>query len=165
MDLFKRCLQKAGEWTILLIVLSIFLVVCLQVLSRSLPGHSIPWTLEVGEILLGALIWFGIFVGIFTNSHISFDLIISKFPKKIRKFFEIINVFIFIVYLGLIAYVIIPTLQFHLKVGTQTVILGINIFWVRLPIFIGCILGVLSLLIILIKTLRNEAETYEKFID
>ena len=42
------------------ILICIFVDVALQVTSRLTPGNAIFWTVEVGEMLLAALIWMSI---------------------------------------------------------------------------------------------------------
>ena len=81
------------------IVFLIIIVVGLQIMSRVLPGNSLPWTLEVAEMLMGALIWLTISVGIKTNGHVNFDLVIRKLPVRGRKAMVLLNNAIFMVYL------------------------------------------------------------------
>ena len=75
-----------------MIMVIIFVVVLLQILSRILPGNALPWTVEVGEILLGFMVWFGISVAARNNNHIAFDLMVRRFrpvPKKVVRFCEV----------------------------------------------------------------------------
>lgn len=130
-----------------LLLFAILVVVFLQVLSRVLPGNTISWTLEVSEMLLGALIWLNISVGIISGAHVSFDLIVRRLPHKLQKLAVLLNNAIFIVYLVLLAAFTIQVLDYYLVLGAKSTILQISMFWVRLPILIGCVVTIIRLCI------------------
>ncbi|MDK2933947.1 MAG: C4-dicarboxylate transporter, DctQ subunit [Clostridiales bacterium] len=139
-----------------IVLLMILIDVILQVVSRLLPGNAISWTVEVGEMLLGALIWLGISVGVLKNAHVGFDLIVKKFPPKIKKAFGLVDNTLFIVYLILLGSFTVQLLYYYTKLGSKSTILGISMFWVRMPILIGCILTTIRLLIKQYRVLRNQ---------
>ncbi|MDR1317771.1 MAG: TRAP transporter small permease subunit, partial [Spirochaetales bacterium] len=56
------------------LLICIFIDVALQVISRLTPGNAIFWTVEMGEILLAALIWMSVGPAVLRNSHVRFDL-------------------------------------------------------------------------------------------
>ncbi|MEO8410356.1 MAG: TRAP transporter small permease subunit [Propionivibrio sp.] len=138
----------------------IMVVVALQVLSRVLPGNSISWTLEVSEMLLGALIWINISVGIMSGAHVSFDLIVRKLPHQAQKFMVLLNNAIFIVYLVLLGAFTVQILDYYLVLGAKSTILQINMFWVRLPILAGCIMTVVRLGIKEYRIFTDKETTY-----
>jgi TRAP-type C4-dicarboxylate transport system permease small subunit len=148
-----------------IILLSIVIVVFLQVVSRTLPGSAIPWTVELGEILLGALVWFGIGVGVKKNSHVGFDLLVRSFSPKWKKIFGLWNLNLFILYLILLGYFTLQLLGFYQKLSARTTILQIGMFWVRLPILIGCILTFIRLVIKEIRVIRGKEEMYVRSSD
>ena len=74
--------KNIDSWAALLIMILILIVVFLQIMSRVIPGNAISWTIEVGEMLLSALIWLAISVGVTNNAHVSFDLIVKNLPPK-----------------------------------------------------------------------------------
>ena len=123
----------------------ILVVVFLQILSRVLPGNAISWTLEVSEMLLGALIWMNISVGVISNAHVSFDLIVRRLPHKAQKVMALVNNGIFIVYLLLLGGFTVQVLDYYLVLGAKSTILQISMFWVRMPILLGCILTIIRL--------------------
>jgi len=116
-------------------------------MSRVLPGNTISWTLEVSEMLLGALIWLNISVGIISGAHVSFDLVVRRLPHRIQKFVVLLNNAIFIAYLVLLAAFTMQVLDYYLVLGAKSTILQISMFWVRLPILIGCIATIIRLCI------------------
>ena len=130
-----------------LLLFVILVVVFLQIMSRVLPGNTISWTLEVSEMLLGALIWLNISVGIISGAHVSFDLVVRRLPHKAQKFVVLLNNAIFIAYLVLLAAFTIQVLDYYLVLGAKSTILQISMFWVRMPILIGCVLTIVRLCI------------------
>lgn len=129
-----------------LVVFLLLVDVVLQVLSRIIPGNAFSWTLEVGEMLMGTLIWMGIGVAVEKNAHVGFDLVTKKLPPLYRKIFGLISNTLFIIYLVLMANFTVSVLQQYVKLGNKSTILGISMFWVRLPILIGCFIAVARLL-------------------
>ena len=82
---------------------SAFINVLLQILTRITPGNAIPWTVEMGEILLAAIIWMGLGLGVLTNTHVRFDLILTKLPRRQKKILYIIGNIVFAVFLLILA--------------------------------------------------------------
>jgi TRAP-type C4-dicarboxylate transport system permease small subunit len=130
-----------------IILVIVFVDVLLQILSRVLPGNALPWTLEVGEALLGFMIWFGISVAARNNNHVSFDLLVRRFPHGPKRIVGLIGINLFIFYLGWLGLATIELLQHYHKFESRTTILQVSMFWVRLPILIGCITTVVRLVI------------------
>jgi TRAP-type C4-dicarboxylate transport system permease small subunit len=141
------CLKNLDGTVGYLLLFVIMVVVFLQIMSRILPGNAISWTLEVSEMLLGALIWLNISVGIISGAHVSFDLIVRRLPHKMQKFMVLLNNAIFIAYLVLLAAFTVQVLNYYLILGSKSTILQISMFWVRMPILIGCIVTIIRLCI------------------
>lgn len=153
-----RFFDSFDEYLGAFIVFIIVIVVGLQIMSRILPGNALPWTLEVAEMLLGALIWLTISVGIKTNGHVNFDLIIRRFSSKGRKFMVLLNNAIFMVYLIFMTVFTIQILDYYLLFGFKSTILGINMFWVRMPILIGCLMTLIRLAIKQYRIITDKEE-------
>jgi TRAP-type C4-dicarboxylate transport system permease small subunit len=130
-----------------IVLICIFVDVALQVTSRLTPGNAIFWTVEVGEMLLAALIWLSIGPAVFSNSHVRFDLVLLKMPPKARKYFYIFGNIIFAVFLLLIAYYLVQLMIFYKNNNTVTTGLQLNKFYVRIPMLLGCLIGTARLLI------------------
>lgn len=143
----KKTLYKLDEYICVILLIAIFIDVCLQILSRVLPGNAISWTVEVATILLGALIWMGISMSISKGGHIAFDLFTINLTKKVRKKFRIAGNIIFIVYFCILSKIIYSLLLYYLEIGQCTTLLRINLFYVRLPMMVGCIATILKLII------------------
>ena len=127
-------------------MLSVFVVVMLQILSRILPGNAISWTVEMGEILLAGIIWMGIGSAVLTNSHVRFDMVLSKLPHKTKKLFYIVGNIAFAIFLIILAYYTIELLNFYINSNTRTPSLRWNKAIIRLPVLIGCTVGATRML-------------------
>jgi TRAP-type C4-dicarboxylate transport system permease small subunit len=143
-----------------LLLFAILVVVFLQILSRVLPGNTISWTLEVSEMLLGALIWLNISVGIVSGAHVSFDLLVRRLPHRLQKTVVLVNNAIFIAYLVLLAAFTVQVLDYYLVLGARSTILQISMFWVRMPILIGCLVTIVRLCIKEYRIFTDRETTY-----
>ena len=143
-----------------MLMFAILVVVFLQILSRVLPGNTISWTLEVSEMLLGALIWLNISAGIVSGAHVSFDLIVRRLPHKAQKFMVLLNNGIFIAYLIMLAVFTVQVLDYYLVLGARSTILQISMFWVRMPILIGCVVTIIRLCIKEYRIYTDRETTY-----
>ncbi|MDR1317909.1 MAG: TRAP transporter small permease [Spirochaetales bacterium] len=130
-----------------LILLCIFVDVTLQVVSRLTPGNAIFWTVEVGEMLLAALIWMSVGPATLSNSHVRFDLVLLKMPPKARKYLYIFGNIIFAFFLVLISVILVQLMDFYKNHNTVTTGLQWNKFYVRIPMLLGCLIGTLRLLV------------------
>jgi TRAP-type C4-dicarboxylate transport system permease small subunit len=138
-------IQNIDEYVSVGIMLAILVVVILQILSRVIPGNAIAWTLELAEILLGALIWMTISVGVTKNTHVCFDLVVKRLPARISRILVILDNFIFIAYLIVLGIFTIQILDYYLIVHQTSTMLEISKFWIRMPILIGCIMTIIRL--------------------
>jgi TRAP-type C4-dicarboxylate transport system permease small subunit len=125
----------------------IFTDVILQVISRLTPGNAISWTVEMGELLLATVIWLGIGLGVQCFSHVRFDLLLYKMPKKMRKYLYIASNIIFAVFLFIMAVLTLRLLDFYILTNARTTVLRLPKLYVKLPMLIGCIVGTIRLLI------------------
>jgi len=140
-------LKRLDVIIVTLLMFGIFINVMLQILSRILPFRVVPWTVEMGEILLAAVIWMGIGLGVLSNSHVRFDLLLSKLPYKKKKFLYIVGNIIFAIFLLILAYHAISLLEFYIKSNTRTPQLRWNRAYIRAPVLIGCVIGAVRMLI------------------
>ena len=129
-----------------IIVLLLFIDVLLQVASRLTPGAALSWTVEMGSVLLGALIWMGLSVGIREEAHVRFTILSGRSSEKVQLGIRFVNNLLFIAYLLLLAVFIVQMMTTYLNLGRMSVMLGINMAWVRMPMIIGCCFSALLLL-------------------
>jgi TRAP-type C4-dicarboxylate transport system permease small subunit len=147
MEKTLKILKRLDVYVVAMLLLAVFIDVMLQIISRITPGNAIPWTVEMGEILLAAIIWMGLGPGVVDNNHVRFDLLLAKLPHRPKKVFYIIGNILFAVFLLILAYYTITLLQFYLKTNTRTPSLRWNKAIIRAPVFVGCIIGAVRMLI------------------
>jgi TRAP-type C4-dicarboxylate transport system permease small subunit len=128
-----------------ILLICIFVDVALQVISRLTPGNAIFWTVEMGEILLAALIWMSVGPAVLRNSHVRFDLILVKTPPKLRKYLYVLGNIIFAVFLIMISVILVQLMDFYKNHNTVTTSLQWNKFYVRMPMLAGCTIGAVRL--------------------
>jgi TRAP-type C4-dicarboxylate transport system permease small subunit len=143
------------------ITLVIFVDVVLQAATRLLPFSALPWTNELGEILLSALIWIGVSAAVRTNNHIGFDLFVSRLSPKGKKYMGMINMGLFLAYLLILAHLTWGMMQLYLRRTAYTPILGIGMYWVRMPILIGCLMASVRLIIKEYLIITDRERMYE----
>ncbi|MDR3200846.1 MAG: TRAP transporter small permease [Spirochaetales bacterium] len=143
----KNPLLRIDEIIAAIILICIFIDVALQVISRITPGNAIFWTVEVGEMLLAALIWMAVGPATLSNSHVRFDLILLKMPPRARKYLYIFGNITFAVFLVLIAILLVDLMSFYKSHNSVTTGLQWNKFYVRIPMLAGCVIGTIRLLI------------------
>lgn len=124
---------------ITLLLFSILVVICMQVLSRILPGNAISWTIELGEILLVYMVWLGIAAIARANGHTRIDLLYQKLSARAQCVLHIIGSLCTVAYLGILAWFTIGAMQQYIRLNASTTLLRINMLWVRLPILLGSI--------------------------
>ena len=130
-----------------MLMLFAFLNILLQIMSRLTPGRVVHWTVEMGEILIVAIIWMGIGLGVLNSTHVRFDMLLVKLPHKAKKIFYVVGNVIFAVFLVIIAYYTIDMLSFHIRADNRTPALRWNRAIIRAPVLIGSVIGVIRLLI------------------
>jgi len=140
-------LKRLDVIIVTLLTIAAFVNVMLQILSRIMPVRVVPWTVEMGEILLAAIIWMGLGLAVLNNSHVRFDMMLSKMSYKTKKIFYIIGNVVFAIFLGILAYHTVSLLQFHIRANNRTPMLGWNRAYIRAPVLIGCIVGAARMLI------------------
>jgi TRAP-type C4-dicarboxylate transport system permease small subunit len=140
-------LKKLDVTIVTLLMLFLFLNILLQVMSRLTPGRVVHWTVEMGEILIVAVIWMGIGLAVINNTHVRFDMVLSKLPHKTKKIFYVVGNIIFAGFLIMLAYYTIELLSFHIRLNNRTPALRWNRAIIRAPVLIGCTIGSLRLLI------------------
>jgi len=140
-------LKRLDVIIVTLLMFALFINVMLQIFSRIMPFRVVPWTVEMGEHLLVAVIWMGLGLAVLNNSHVRFDMLLTKMPLKAKKIFYIIGNVVFAIFLGILAYHTVSMLELHFRLDNRTPMLRWNRGHVRAPVLVGCIVGALRMLI------------------
>ena len=156
-----RIIDGIDSFLVGILMAAIFIDVLLQISTRILPIRAFAWTNELGELMLSTLIWIGVSAAVKTNNHIGFDLFVSRLPKRGKKFMGLINNGLFTTYLIILGYLTWGMMQGFLRRSTVTPILGIGFYYVRMPILIGCVLGVVRLLFKQYRIATDKELMYE----
>ncbi|MCL2001293.1 MAG: TRAP transporter small permease [Planctomycetes bacterium] len=160
-NLALRVLNSLDLFVSGIIIAAMFVTVMLQVLTRIMPIRALSWTNEMGELLLMCLIWIGISAAVKSNNHIGFDLFVSRLSKTGKKWMGVVNMGLFMVYLIILGYLTWGTMQLHLRRPVVTPMLQIHMYWVRMPMVVGCVLGVIQLLLKEYRIITGRERMYE----
>lgn len=96
---------------------TVFLVTCLQVLSRYVLKAPFPWSQDVLRIAFAWMVFWGAAWCVKERGHLCVDALLSTFPKKMRTVVEII---INIVLLGFFLFLAVFGTKFAITGLTQT---------------------------------------------
>jgi len=142
-----KFLKRLDVFIVTLLTIAAFVNVMLQVFSRIMPFRVVPWTVEMGEILLTAIIWMGLGLAVLNNSHVRFDMLLTKMPHKAKKVLYITGNLGFAIFLGILAYHTISLIEFLHRIDNRTPMLRWPRAYIRLPVFIGSVIGALRMII------------------
>ena len=145
MEKKPNILKTLDVFFVTTLMLAVFIDVMLQIISRLAPGNAISWTVEMGEILLAGIIWMGIGLGVLSNTHVRFDLLLTKLSPKTKKIFYVVGNIVFAMFLLLLAFYTIRLLSFYIRSNTRTPSLRWNKAFIRWPVLVGCVVGALRL--------------------
>ncbi len=153
---FIGVLDKIDAILSTLLIILIFLDVMLQVFVRVTPNSiSVQWTVEMGSMLLCALIWVGLGMGIKNDSHTRFSLIIDRLPGKTRRVFLILADFAFIAFNVILAYYTFTMLKFYADHGNVTQILKWGRQYTMAPMAVGLAFAAVRLLYNIINSIQH----------
>ncbi|MCP4405101.1 MAG: TRAP transporter small permease [bacterium] len=161
MKFMRKVLKNIEVYIGALLLAVAFIDVMLQVLSRILPGNAISWTVELGEILLGAIIWIGIGAGVVIDDHVNLDFVVKRFPERVKKYLGVLNNIFFIIYLLLLGGLTYDLMLTYVRFDSKTTMLRLGLYWVRFPIVVGCVLAIIRLLIKTYNVIRNKEKMFQ----
>lgn len=131
----KRAFDKSLEWTIVLLFGSFTAVMLIQVASRYLFNFSFVWS---DEFIRYTFIWMVLLasgVAIQRKSHLGFDLLVSKLPKKLQLFVNVLNDLLIMVFVSffffksielMLAAGLTPSPSMHIPMGYVYIILPLS---------------------------------------
>ena len=143
--LTKRLLD-VDKIIVTILVLLIFFDVFLQVISRILPSLRLSWSVQMGEVLLGALIWIGFSVGIKENAHVKFTIFTDLFSDNKKKQLEVLSDILFLTYLGILGVLVYKMIHNFFKLGRVDSLLQVNLGYLRLPMLFGVLFSIIVLI-------------------
>ncbi|MFA1820891.1 TRAP transporter small permease [Virgibacillus oceani] len=146
-DAFIQKMDVILKWAAVVLIGTMTLIICIEVLSRYIFQTSIPWANELARFLFIWVTFIGAVIAGRNNEHIGIEIFQNVFGKKFKKGIKSISQTITSFFFGLLA------------------ILGISVFdtlmsqtspAMKLPIgipYLGIIIG--SILLCLLYALKN----------
>lgn len=130
-------IDKILNTWIIFMLFSMLLVICTKVILYKFFGISINWYLEVSQYCLINIAYFGAALAFRLNRHISIDIFVEKFPKKIKNIIEFIG-FIVISIFSIVLFYSSYLILFKSKGSTPSLNLPLYIYY--LPICGGTLI-------------------------
>ncbi len=135
-----RYLNAAGACTSLLMVL----LVTAHVISRAVFNQPLVGTVELEELMIVILVFWGIAYTQVTRNHISVDFITSRLPKGVQEILATSTSLIQSLFLMILTWQSLVQSITRFNDGTATFDLQIPLFWVMWVICLGFFLFSLS---------------------
>lgn len=124
-------------------------VLSVQVLSRTLIGHSIPWSEELARFLMIYLVFIGAALALRKQQLIAIEFVAEKAKFNTRRFLKITSNVIGIVFFGVI---FVQGLEVMARVQTQVsaaLQLPMSVVYAALPI--GAVLLTMNAIAVIIE--------------
>lgn len=83
MSILHRFLDWLLQWTVILLMVTLTVIVILAVFARKF-GASLVWYDEVASVLLAWITYYGAALAALKRRHIGFDGLLLRFPVKLR---------------------------------------------------------------------------------
>lgn len=115
-------------------------VTCLSVFFRSVVGASLPWPEEVMGNLLVWTSFVGAYLASRSGGHIAFDLLVDKFPMRLRKFLLTFNDVVLCGFFGLLLVLSWKAISVVGGTPLETVPIPKGAFMAAIPICAGAMI-------------------------
>ena len=87
-DIFEKIawiVERIVFWFCTFLLLGITAIVCLEIFSRNIVGHSFIWVEEISMIMLGWLAYISAAYTVRKKGHVALEFLYKKFPMPARK--------------------------------------------------------------------------------
>ncbi len=175
-DIFEKIawvVERIVFWFCTFLLLGITAIVCLEILSRNIVGHSFIWVEEISMIMLGWLAYISAAYTVRKKGHVALEFLYKKFPMPARKALFVIFT------LGMIAFF---AFIFTSGVGNAKMLSRIPLTQTRLPrgliysgLPVGCVLMIYFFIVDFVETIffkqtdslmaADELATYESVVE
>ena len=130
-------------------------LVFISALMRTIK-HPLNWAQDVALVAFAWLIFFGSDIAVRGAGLIGIDMLIKKFPPKVRKALDIIFKVMIIIFLAVLVYYGIQMTISGWK--RQITALHISYSWVTMAVPTGALLMIVSTVIKLVERIRTPAD-------
>lgn len=155
---FKRVFSHIGRLDYYMqpfLTFCLLFVLILQIMSRYIRGLSLPWTLEVITFLFGAMVWFGVSTAIKEGGHVGITFFVDLLPRRAQAWLEVVQLVLLGLFLGVIAYFAITSLQFYYARDSRTPALRLPYYIARFPVVPGILYAYYRIIEKLVFLLRG----------
>ncbi|MDB5054183.1 MAG: Tripartite ATP-independent periplasmic transporter DctQ component [Bacilli bacterium] len=128
------------EWFCCILLVSLVLVVCWQVVARYVFNNSLSWSEEYARIVFTWLVFLGASVGLKRGSHLGLNVIVNLVPPSVRKWVGVFALFVNAFFASVVLIMgILVTERVQME---QTPALQISMSWqyVAIPVGMLCML-------------------------
>jgi TRAP-type C4-dicarboxylate transport system permease small subunit len=140
---WTRWLARLGGW----LLLGVALVTVADALLRSFLGRPIRGAFEVTELVLAAIIFFGLPYTSLTDGHVSVDFLTSRLSPRLQYVIIAANALICAALLGLITLQMIVLTAEYLATRRTTITIRMPIAPFLIPVTAAAALSVLGFIV------------------
>jgi len=158
-----RVFCKVEETAVAVCIVAITALVFLSAVLRTI-NHPINWAQDFSLLLFAWVVFLGADVALRRADFLRVDIIVSRFPEKLREALYYIWYMVAIVFLAMLVCYGIPLALENTKRPLGT--MAISYSWVTISVPIGSFLMIITIIIKLVlhrKGIKPEAESKEAF--
>lgn len=126
-------------------------VVCLEIFSRNLFGHSFIWVEEFSLIMLGWVAFLSAAYTVRKKGHVGLEFLYKKFPMKLRKVLYVLCTLGMIAFFAFIFASSLKNCRMQMKIPFTQTRLPRGLMFMGLPV--GCILMIYFFIVEFVETL------------
>lgn len=149
-----RGIEYAVKHLAFLLFVAMIISVFGQVVMRYVFGDSVFWAEEFSRYAMIWICFLGASMGVKDGSHTQIDFFINHLPKNIKKWIQIFNKSICIVFLAFISYYVVAALSYTMGTLSPAMRIPIGLVHLALPIS-GAVMAI-HLLLDIYRLLHNK---------
>lgn len=150
-----NAIDKLERILITILFAGMLLAVFGQVMNRNLFKLEISWFEEVARGCMIYMLMFATEISFREHSQINVDSVVRRLPPKAKAVFDHISTIAVIVFSGVIGFASFRLLQTLIEVGGVMPALQVPRYWFQACVTVGCLLMLLTQVIILVNTLMK----------
>ncbi|MFD1643969.1 TRAP transporter small permease [Halohasta litorea] len=142
----KTRLDQGVRGIVLLLYVLMILVVGLQILTRwflgDVIGSSLPWTVNISQMLLVYITFIGAAVTSSKREHISLDLLVSRLSDRTIRALTVVRTMLILIFVGVLIYGAYPLYLSNrgFGIGALPAHPPFTQAWLYVPVIVGGVL-------------------------
>ena len=155
---FDRISDRATTWLARAgcVALTIMMLITFcDVIGRQLFNAPLIFTVEVNQLLMGAMVYLAMGYTTFTRGHINVDLVVTRLSPRARAGMEVLTGIIGVVFVGLVSFYLFERAGLLFDKGDLTQLVRLPVWPVAGVMAIASLLMVTSLLLQLVQSVRE----------